>query len=198
MACVPAAPVRDIRPLMRFSLAPTVDIPGITLRPVELSDIPAWYGYLSMPRVLEHTSWALDSADDLRALVASYNSAELSSEIRFAIQAGSQGPLVGTIGFHTISPENRTAELAYEIHPSLWGQGIMSACCRAVVAWGMSERKYVRIQSAVLETNAPSIRVLEKCGFSREGKLRSYRMVRGKPRDFWLYATVAEDGRAEA
>lgn len=179
---------------MRFSVAPTVDAPGITLRPVEESDIPAWYGYLSLPRVLEHTSWVLDSADNLRALVASYNAADLSSEIRFAIQAESQGPLVGTIGFHTISPQSRTAELAYDLHPSLWGRGIVSACCRAVVAWGMSERKYVRIQSTVLETNAPSIRVLEKCGFSREGQLRSYRMVRGVPRDFWLYVTVAEDG----
>ncbi len=183
---------------MRFSRAPSVDIAGIALRPVELSDIPAWYEYLSMPGVLEHTSWALDSAGDLRALVASYNSAELSSEIRFAIQAEPQGPLVGTIGFHTISPEHRTAELAYDLHPSLWGRGITSACCRAVVAWGMSERHYVRIQSTVLDTNAPSIGVLEKCGFSREGKLRSYRMVRGKPCDFWLYATVSEGGSAGA
>lgn len=179
---------------MRFPLAPLVDSPGITLRPVELSDIPVWYEYLSIPRVLEHTSWALNSADDLSTLVVSCNCAESSSEIRFAIQAAPEGPLVGTIGFHTISPENRTAEIAYDLHPSFWGRGIMSACCRAVVAWGMSERRYVRVQSTVLETNAASMRVLEKCGFSLEGRLRKYRMVRGKPCDFWLYSIVAGHG----
>src|SRR5450759_53344 len=183
---------------MRFSDVPIIDIPGITLRPVELADIPTWYEYLSLPKVVEHTSWNLKSAEDLRPLIESYNSDDLSSEIRFAIQADFRAPLVGTIGFHTVSAVNRTAELAYDLHPSLWGLGIASACCRAVAAWGMSQRKYVRIQATVLETNAPSIRVLEKCGLSLEGKLRSYRMVRGTPRDFWLYAKVAEFGSAAA
>jgi len=33
--------------------------------------------------------------------------------------------------------------------------------------------------------------VLEKSGFTLEGKLRCYRIVRDQPRDFWLYSTVA-------
>jgi hypothetical protein len=32
-----------------------------------------------------------------------------------------------------------------------------------------------------------SARVLARCGFEREGLLRSYRMVRGVPGDFWIY-----------
>jgi len=42
----------------------------------------------------------------------------------------------------------------------------------------------------VLDSNVASARVLSKCGFELEGKLRSYRMVRGAPRDYWLYARV--------
>src|SRR5450759_1671303 len=96
---------------MRFSDVPIIDIPGITLRPVELADIPTWYEYLSLPKVVEHTSWNLKSAEDLRPLIESYNSDDLSSEIRFAIQAEFRAPLVGTIGFHTVSPVNRMRNL---------------------------------------------------------------------------------------
>lgn len=177
---------------VRAKTYPLLRTQEFSLRPVELSDIEAWYEYLSMPHVVEHTSWSLETENDLRPLIEWYNSEDPSSEIRFAIQSVSSNRLIGTIGFHTISTPNRTAELAYDLHPAFWGHGLASACCRAVTAWGFGQQQYVRIQATVLESNVASIHVLERCQFSREGKLHSYRMVRGKPRDFWLYASIAE------
>ena len=37
------------------------------------------------------------------------------------------------------------------------------------------------------------MRVLERCRFQREGLLRRYRLVRGAPGDFWIYARLAGD-----
>jgi len=99
--------------------------------------------------------------------------------------------LVGSIGFHSVSPPNRSAEIAYTLHPDHWGRGIASRCCNAVADWGFSNQGYVRIQGTALDTNLVSMRVLEKCGFLLEGKLRNFRIVRGKPRDFWMYSRVA-------
>jgi ribosomal-protein-alanine N-acetyltransferase len=42
----------------------------------------------------------------------------------------------------------------------------------------------------VLTSNKRSIEVLQRCRFKREGLLRSYRMVRGRPGDFWMYSHV--------
>jgi RimJ/RimL family protein N-acetyltransferase len=36
-----------------------------------------------------------------------------------------------------------------------------------------------------------SLRVLERCAFEREGYLRSYRQIRGRSGNFWLYARLA-------
>ncbi len=175
---------------MRIAFPPPIKETELMLRPIDLTDIDAWYSYLSLPRVLEHTSWKLGGVKDLRALIEWYNSADESSAIRFAIIDPKDRTLVGTIGFHTISVTNRTAELAYDIHPSYANRGFATACCRAVTEWGLSERAYVRVQAAALESNAPSIRVLEKSAFVFQGILRSYRMVRNEPRDFRLYAKV--------
>jgi ribosomal-protein-alanine N-acetyltransferase len=42
----------------------------------------------------------------------------------------------------------------------------------------------------VLTSNSRSIEVLQRCGFKREGLMRSWRIVRGKPGDFWMYSHV--------
>ena len=169
---------------------PSVDDAPYRLRPIASSDIAAWYEYLSIPEVVEHTSWNLKSPEDLKPLVDWYQSDAPSSAIRFAIQLRGGGPLIGTIGFHTISTLNRTAEIAYDLHPAHWGRGIASDCCRAAVKWGIEQRGFVRIQATALDTNIASVRVLEKAGFALEGKLRCYRIVRNQARDFWLYSFV--------
>jgi ribosomal-protein-alanine N-acetyltransferase len=35
--------------------------------------------------------------------------------------------------------------------------------------------------------NERSERVLERARFTREGRLRAYRMCRGRPRDYWVF-----------
>jgi len=175
---------------MRIVAVPYLPVEGLVLRPLEQSDAEAWYEYVAMPNVVSETTWNLQSVDDIRPLITWYNSEEPASGIRFAISSLATGRLVGTIGFHTISLPNRTAELAYDIHPDYWRRGIGSACCSAVTAWGLSERAYVRVQALTLVTNVPSVRLLEKCGFAREGTLRSYRIVGGEPRDFHVFARL--------
>jgi RimJ/RimL family protein N-acetyltransferase len=80
--------------------------------------------------------------------------------------------------------------VAFDFNPSVWGRGFATACCNAVVHWGFSQQGYVRVQATALESNLASVRVLEKCGFALEGRVRNFRLVRGVPRDFWLYAKV--------
>jgi ribosomal-protein-alanine N-acetyltransferase len=176
---------------MRFEDAPVVPDAPVRLRPVGMDDIADWYRYLAIPQIIEHTSWDLRSADDLKPMIEWYGANEPSSAIRFAIVPEAGGPLVGTIGFHTISLAHRSAEIAYDVAPEHWGRGIATACCRALVDWGFGTRGYQRIQATAVVSNVASVRVLQKCGFALEGKLRQYRVVRGVARDFWMYARVA-------
>ncbi|PKB20992.1 GNAT family N-acetyltransferase [Janthinobacterium sp. 64] len=170
---------------------PRTDHPLVTLRHLERSDACAWYAYLADPVVVEHTSWDLRSVDDLQSNFDDYASAQPSSPIRLAVVLRDGGRLVGTVGLNAISPQHRTAEIAYDLSPAVWGQGVATAIVNAVVDWGFQCLGLLRIQAAVLESNARSIRVLERCAFEREGYLRSYRQIRGRSGNFWLYARIA-------
>jgi [ribosomal protein S5]-alanine N-acetyltransferase len=178
---------------MRIDIAPSPGYPGISLRQLERSDLRAWYAYLALPHVVEHTSWNLRSRDDLLPMFDGFESTSPQSIRRLAIVSDGGENLIGTIGFHTISDVNRTAEIAYDLSPAYWGRGIASAVCDAVTAWSFDAYGFVRVQGTVLKSNSRSAQVLQRCRYRYEGLLRSYRMVRGAPGDFALYSRLAAD-----
>ncbi|ASL42089.1 Putative ribosomal N-acetyltransferase YdaF [Burkholderia sp. AD24] len=178
---------------MKILNAPQSGYPGLSLRQLERGDLSSWYAYLSNPDVVRHTSWNLQSENDLLPMFDALDSELQSSIRRLAIISDLTGELIGTIGFHTVSDLNRTAEIAYDLAPAYWGKGVASAVCSAVTQWSFPAFGFVRVQGTVLETNVGSARVLQKCGYRHEGLLRSFRMVRGIPGNFQLYALLNDD-----
>jgi ribosomal-protein-alanine N-acetyltransferase len=113
------------------------------------------------------------------------------SSFRLAV-ALSDDRLIGVCGFNSWSPVHCHAELAYELAPDYWGRGYMRAAVLMVLRWGFSELNLNRVHAFVMTTNARSIQLLERCGFTREGTLRQYRIARGLPKDFHVFALLAQ------
>jgi ribosomal-protein-alanine N-acetyltransferase len=74
-------------------------------------------------------------------------------------------------------------------------QGLMSAAVRAVVGYAFASLRLHRIEAACIPANAPSIRLLENCGFAREGYARQYLCINGIWQDHVLFARL-NDGTA--
>jgi [ribosomal protein S5]-alanine N-acetyltransferase len=179
---------------MRYDVLPDSPHELVALRPIVADDLAAWYGYLSEPAVFEHTSWDVKSPAELSHYAAG-EAPTPSSLLRLAIALRATGELVGTAGFHTVSPQHRSAEMAYDLSPRYWGRGIATAICAALTEWAHEHAGILRVQATTLASNGRSQRVLQRCGFEREGLLRSYRTVRGQPGDFWMYAHLGSPGR---
>lgn len=180
---------------MHFTRLPQLKHDVVCMRALDESDIDDWYNYLRLPAVFEHTSWNVSAASELAPYAWSAQEHSASSPIRFAIALKSDNRLVGTAGFHTVSSVNQTAELAYDLVPEMWGKSIATAVCEELVTWAHSSAKILRVQATVLESNERSARVLDRLGFSREGLLRSYRLVRGVPGNFYMYSHIATEPR---
>jgi [ribosomal protein S5]-alanine N-acetyltransferase len=173
---------------VHYTALPILTHPLATLRELRADDLPPWFAILSQPAVYEHTSWDLASAEDLRAYAAQERAP--STLARFALAHRGDGRLIGSAGFHTVQAAHRSAEMAYDLDPAFWGQGLARAACQALCAWAFEHVGLQRVQASTLTTNLRSQRVLEACGFEREGLLRRYRIVRGQPGDFWMYARL--------
>lgn len=102
-----------------------------------------------------------------------------------------EGGCVGGVGVTLREDIYRKSGLfGYWLAEPFWGRGIMTAAVRAVAPYAMSRFGLVRLEAAVFEWNFASMRVLEKCGFYREGVLRASVFKDGKIGNSVVYALV--------
>lgn len=177
----------DLQPFLSGGPLPDIGSQGLALRRLRRQDAADWYAYLRDETVTRHTSWQLAGQSDLDQLIAACLSGT-GNCVRLAIGDTDTGRLHGTIGFNEIAAAHGRAEIAYDLAPALWNRGIASRACAAVSGWALQSLGLRRVQATVLDSNLASQRVLQRCGFKPEGLLAHYRMVRGQPRDFWIYA----------
>lgn len=168
---------------------PDLGVPGMRLRALREDDAVNWYAYLRQEAVIRHTSWCLDGPGELAGLIQAYARPDRSHSMRLAI-AGPDDRLAGTIGLNEIAQTHRRAEIAYDIAPEYWRQGLATKACAVVSDWALQTLGFARIQATVLDSNVASAGVLERCRYQCEGLLHAYRVVRGEPRHFWMYARI--------
>jgi ribosomal-protein-alanine N-acetyltransferase len=83
--------------------------------------------------------------------------------------------------------------LGYWIGQRYAGAGLMQRAVEAIKLFVFDVQGLHRIEAACLPSNTRSIRLLEKCGFTREGHLRNYLKIAGRWEDHYLYALLAEE-----
>lgn len=84
----------------------------------------------------------------------------------------------------------QTASLGYWCGQMHTGRGYITCAVRAVVRYAFEDLDLHRVEAACQPDNAPSRRVLEKCGFTHEGVARAYLKINGAWRDHLLFGIV--------
>ena len=108
----------------------------------------------------------------------------------FAIR-NTDGELIGGAGFDGLEVgATHNAELGYWLAKLYWGQGIITNVVKKLCEVGFEDFKLHKIHARVFSFNARSARVLEKCGFEKEGYLKKEIAKDGKFIDCVLYALV--------
>lgn len=75
------------------------------------------------------------------------------------------------------------------------GRGYMTTALRLLLPTLFGELNLHRVEAACIPSNAASVRVLEKCGFVREGLARRYLCINGVWQDHLLFGMLHEDFR---
>lgn len=100
------------------------------------------------------------------------------------------GVLMGVVNSAS-GRDPRVFQGGYWVDPAYWGEGIAPAALTLVKDYLLEECGAERIQAVVEPDNAASMRVLEKCGYQREGLLRKfYPSGNGGLIDVYMYAVV--------
>ena|SRR5579871_6248731 len=113
-------------------------------------------------------------------------------ETVFAIAV--DGSAVGGIGLMLHDDVERVAaEIGYWLAEPFWGRGIMSEAVRAMTQYAIRTHQLTRVYALPFEWNRASCRVLEKAGYTLEGRLRRSAIKNGRVIDQFLYAFVVSE-----
>ena len=100
---------------------------------------------------------------------------------------------IGGIGLTVLDDvHRRSAEVGFWLGEPFWGKGIASTALKALTEYAFESFDLIRLQANVFEWNLASARVLEKCGFICEGRMRNSATKGGQTIDQLLYSKVLD------
>ncbi|HEY2602848.1 MAG TPA: GNAT family protein [Thermoleophilaceae bacterium] len=160
----------------------------MTLRPWTLDDVPAMTAAVQDPEIPRWTEVPSPyGEDDAREFIGKLQSGEIA-ELALAIVDAADGALLGSVGLRL--PQSSVGEIGYWVAASARGRGVAPRAVRLLSAWAFDEYGYARIQIHTDPANAASQRVAESAGFTREGVLRSYGVVKGERIDIVMFSLL--------
>lgn len=101
---------------------------------------------------------------------------------------------VGNCGFHTWYTEHFRAEIGYDmIDESVRRKGLMSEALQIVIDYGFNTMNLHRIEALVGPGNIPSLKLMDKFGFRREGHMRQHYHKNGEIHDSIIFSLLRSE-----
>jgi [ribosomal protein S5]-alanine N-acetyltransferase len=194
MALFGLARSADPQPLVRGE--------GLYLRPAIAADYSAWARLREQSRVFLAPWEPTWPSDDLtrsafrRRLRRQADDIAADESFAFLIFDSTSDELLGGLTLGGIRRGvAQAATLGYWMGAPHAGKGRMTRAVAAVVRFGFDTLRLHRIEAACIPDNAPSIALLERNGFRREGFARAYLKINDAWRDHVLLALLEGEAK---
>jgi ribosomal-protein-serine acetyltransferase len=187
----------DIPPRSQLRRTPLV-APRIVLSPIEPADGPELWETVDASRdhLVPWLPWV--PYNDSRETSQRYAEAcaddwDRGRALRFTIRQRSDHALVGVVGLDNCVHLHRNCDLGYWLAKGACGLGLMTEAARCCVAFAFDVVGFHRIRCAAAVHNGPSLRVIGRLGFSREGVARSAEVLEGQWVDHIVFSRLSSD-----
>lgn len=166
-----------------FSHFPEIKTEDILLRKITSQDLDALCVIYQNPNVFRYIPGdAKKSRETVRHLVDHFERDFRKGKELFLGICLPESPdqLIGVAEMFHYDPKVNMVTVGYRLEEQFWGKGYAARAMRALCAYLFDDIGINRIQAFVMPENPASMRVLEKCGFVREGYIRQGSFCRGK------------------
>ena len=83
--------------------------------------------------------------------------------------------------------------IGYQLDEPYWGRGYGTRACEFIIWYGFFKLGARRLSGDTLGSNVGSARIMEKCGFTKEGMQSRYYLARGQVHDNVLFGLLREE-----
>jgi ribosomal-protein-alanine N-acetyltransferase len=114
--------------------------------------------------------------------------------LHFKIAEKESGIVMGGVGYHNWLEMHHRAELGYALNNDIHkNKGYVSEALEFIIPYGFNQLGLNRIEAFVGPQNVPSLRLVEKFGFTREGQLKQHFNVNGVLQDSVVFGLLKEE-----
>lgn len=171
----------------------TLETQRLILRSFKIEDLDDFYEYAKNPNVGNNGGWKPhETKEESEQLMKRF----LEQDKEWAIVWKENNKVIGSISLKDDVKRFVTGAkmIGYSISEDYWGKGIMTETVNCVLEYAFKETEAVLVAVYHFHFNQRSKRVIEKCGFIYEGKMRcSYEMYNGEIYDDYCYSILREE-----
>lgn len=173
-------------------MIPALDTARLHLRPLASRDAEALFAILSDDEAMRFWDWpAFRELQTVREIVAGQIASMESGQATYwaACLKGEDGA-IGTCDLSEIDRHHARAEVGFAFHRAYWGNGYALEAMTAIRDYALGPMELERLGARLHAGNHASRRLLERLGFSYEGRLSGHIIRDGVRRDCLLYGLL--------
>ena len=173
-------------------MIPSFDTERLHLRPLAPRDAEALFAIMSDHEAMRFWDWSpFREVQTVREVVASQLASMQAGEACYwAACLRGTGHAIGTCDLSDIDRHHGRAEVGFAFHRSYWGNGYALEAMTAITDYVFSAMAIERLGARLHAGNHASRRLLERLGFSYEGRLIGHVVRDGVRRDSLLYGKL--------
>ena len=181
-----------------LEVKPVLETLRLILRPLTQDDVPDLRRWLGREEI--YTYWGRPASKNEREPELMFIDArpwvkrKPSPDFRWGVVLRATGRVIGDVSAFDIE-NSRMGSVGYRFDPEEWGRGYATEALAAAVDFIFAHTELDRLQATADVRNTASNRVLEKCGFLREGTIRRGKMVSAYC-DYHIWGMLREDHAA--
>ena len=169
---------------------PVIDTSRLRLRPLCISDVPALKEW--MPDSSLYTYWGKSPGKTYKNPDLLFAKQERPTKsFHLGIEERASHQVIGELWVYLIE-NDRMAAVAIRIASSCQGKGYGSEALSAMTQFCFQHTELQRLYAKVDVRNQASLRMMEKCGYQKEGLIRQGKMVNSWC-DYYIYGILASD-----
>ena len=128
-----------------------------------------------------------------RTWIARYEQGRVNGTSEGFAMRLADGTFAGLALAPAIDRPARELELGYLVSPAARGRGVATEALRMLTRWAFEEVGALRVHLIINVENVPSSRVAARCGYVREGVLRSMHLKQDVRIDAELWSRLPSD-----
>jgi ribosomal-protein-alanine N-acetyltransferase len=173
---------------------PTLNVRGLTLRPLRLDDAPSLFHHLTQPAVARYILQPPGSDEGFRRFIRWTHAARTrGAHVCFGIVPTGHLHPVGVIQIWPLRSDFSVAEWGFVLAEAYWGSGLFGVSARALLTFAFDTLGVHRVEARVAVENERGNGGLRKLGAVREAYLRRCSPCGGRYVDHAMWSILRDE-----